>query len=256
MSVDVDSHLGQPRARGTREASIRPATTTRPVIEARCEGETRCVTPRQTWPRPNGFRSNLHSKTRWFMGFYNSHQVSHFAMFFIDARAEISVTESRFHLQKKRRSHRRTPRMRREGQAIDSSIPWRFPRWGFDNDPSASSHTETLLRLLLPLNDKDQPGSIPHRRRRRMSPACPRGARGGADGFKVSATVVCKERRTGQIRADEGPMPTASAASENLDRRSRTTTSHEEARESWDARAAFRFAPRTKCEGRRAIDKT
>ncbi|KAK8616746.1 hypothetical protein V6N13_116716 [Hibiscus sabdariffa] len=30
------------------------------------------------------------------MGFYNSHQVSHFATFFIDARAEISVAESRF----------------------------------------------------------------------------------------------------------------------------------------------------------------
>ncbi|PHT26554.1 hypothetical protein CQW23_33839 [Capsicum baccatum] len=83
--------------------------------------------------------------------------------------------------------------MGREGQAIDSSIPWRFPRWGslvarrgrgealvrsagaprpcgapqllntfagsfccagFDNDPSAGSPTETLLRLLLPLNDK------------------------------------------------------------------------------------------------------
>ncbi|CAL8989328.1 unnamed protein product [Prunus brigantina] len=37
----------------------------------------------------------------------------------------------------------------------------------FDNDPSAGSPTETLLRLLLPLNDKDQPGSIPFRRRLR-----------------------------------------------------------------------------------------
>ncbi|PHT29099.1 hypothetical protein CQW23_31306 [Capsicum baccatum] len=78
----------------------------------------------------------------------------------------------------------------------------------------------------------------------------------GADGFKVSATVVCKERRTGQIGADEGPMPAVSAASENLDRRSWTTTSHDEVRESWDVREAFRFDPRTKCEGRRAIDKT
>ncbi|PHT24711.1 hypothetical protein CQW23_35608 [Capsicum baccatum] len=65
MSVDVDSNLGHPRARGAREASIRPATTTRPVIEARCdgatrcEGSTRCVTPRQTCPRPNGFGRNL-----------------------------------------------------------------------------------------------------------------------------------------------------------------------------------------------------
>ncbi|PHT26280.1 hypothetical protein CQW23_34105 [Capsicum baccatum] len=62
--------------------------------------------------------------------------------------------------------------MGREGQAIDSSIPWRFPRRGslvarrtfagsfccavFNNDPSAGSPTETLLRLLLPLNDKVQ----------------------------------------------------------------------------------------------------
>jgi hypothetical protein len=56
----------------------------------------RCVTPRQACPRPNGFGRNLRSKTRWFTGFCNSHQVSHFATFFIDARAEISVAESRF----------------------------------------------------------------------------------------------------------------------------------------------------------------
>ncbi|PHT28906.1 Protein TAR1 [Capsicum baccatum] len=37
-SIDVDSHLGRPRARGAREASIRPATTARLVVEARCEG--------------------------------------------------------------------------------------------------------------------------------------------------------------------------------------------------------------------------
>ncbi|PHT24773.1 hypothetical protein CQW23_35555 [Capsicum baccatum] len=77
-------------------------------------------------------------------------------MFFIDAKAKISVAESHFRLQKKHRSPRRTPRMGREGQAIDSSIPWRFPCRGFDNDPSAGSPTETLLRLLLPLNDKVQ----------------------------------------------------------------------------------------------------
>ncbi|THG04347.1 hypothetical protein TEA_014970 [Camellia sinensis var. sinensis] len=50
--------------------------------------------PRQTCPQPNGFGRYLHSKTRWFMGFCNSHQVSHFATFFIDARADISVAES------------------------------------------------------------------------------------------------------------------------------------------------------------------
>jgi hypothetical protein len=47
-------------------------------------------------PWPKGFGRNLRSKTRWFTGFCNSHQVSHFATFFIDARAEISVAESRF----------------------------------------------------------------------------------------------------------------------------------------------------------------
>ena len=59
-------------------------------------GATPRVTPRQTCPRPNGFGRNLRSKTRWFTGFCNSHQVSHFATFFIDARAEISVAESRY----------------------------------------------------------------------------------------------------------------------------------------------------------------
>ncbi|PHT27255.1 Protein TAR1 [Capsicum baccatum] len=38
--VDVDSHLGQPRARGTREGSIFPTTKEHPMIEARCEGAT------------------------------------------------------------------------------------------------------------------------------------------------------------------------------------------------------------------------
>ena len=54
------------------------------------------MTPRQTCPQPSGFGRNLRSKTRWFTGFCNSHQVSHFATFFIDARAEISVAESHF----------------------------------------------------------------------------------------------------------------------------------------------------------------
>lgn len=46
-------------------------------------------------PLAEGLGRNLRSKTRWFTGFCNSHQVSHFATFFIDARAEISVAESR-----------------------------------------------------------------------------------------------------------------------------------------------------------------
>ena len=67
----------------------------RPTPEGFGGGQRR-VTPRQACPRPNGFGRNLRSKTRWFTGFCNSHQVSHFATFFIDARAEISVAESRF----------------------------------------------------------------------------------------------------------------------------------------------------------------
>jgi hypothetical protein len=59
-----------------------------------CRGVSFGVTPRQTCPRPRGLRRNLRSKTRWFTGFCNSHQVSHFATFFIDARAKISVAES------------------------------------------------------------------------------------------------------------------------------------------------------------------
>ncbi|KAL0827698.1 hypothetical protein Bca101_051376 [Brassica carinata] len=56
------------------------------------------LTPRETCPRPEGLGHNLRSKTRWLTGFCNSHQVSHFSTFFIDARAEISVAESRFRL--------------------------------------------------------------------------------------------------------------------------------------------------------------
>ncbi|PHU25025.1 hypothetical protein BC332_03357 [Capsicum chinense] len=44
-SIDVDSHLVQPRARHAWEASIHPAITAYPVIEVRCKGVTRCMTP-------------------------------------------------------------------------------------------------------------------------------------------------------------------------------------------------------------------
>ena len=85
--------------------------------------EQRCVTPRQTCPRPNGLGRNLRSKTRWFTGFCNSHQVSHFATFFIDARAEISVAESRFVYSRQSCDIPvvRTPRTgRRQGTCISS----------------------------------------------------------------------------------------------------------------------------------------
>ena len=84
----------QPTARRClREASMVPDSAE--LGRALALGQ-RFVTPRQACPRPNGFGRNLRSKTRWFTGFCNSHQVSHFATFFIDARAEISVAESHF----------------------------------------------------------------------------------------------------------------------------------------------------------------
>ena len=86
-----------PTARGRTGGQSPPPDT--PAPSERGRGATRCVTPRQACPRPEGFGRNLRSKTRWFTGFCNSHQVSHFATFFIDARAEISVAESRFDIQ-------------------------------------------------------------------------------------------------------------------------------------------------------------
>ena len=104
-----------------------------------------CVTPRQTCLQPDGFRRNLRSKTRWFTGFCNSHQVSHFATFFIDARAEISVAESRLVISK----DVQTPTPPEDGQGRAQSSfdhPWRDLRRGslFDKrtntSPGSSVH--------------------------------------------------------------------------------------------------------------------
>ncbi|KAI3475461.1 hypothetical protein L1887_63137 [Cichorium endivia] len=82
-STEGDSSLGQPHHKHGR-----PISAPMPCVPIRDAwlGATRCVTPRQACPRPDGFGRNLR----------------------------------------------------------------------FDNDPSAGSPTETLLRLLLPLNDKVQ----------------------------------------------------------------------------------------------------
>ena len=89
-------HFGPPH-RKARGANLRIRARRLPVSGGgnRVRGATRGVTPRQACPRPDGLGRNLRSKTRWFTGFCNSHQVSHFATFFIDARAKISVAESR-----------------------------------------------------------------------------------------------------------------------------------------------------------------
>jgi hypothetical protein len=154
------------------------------------------VTPRQACPRPDGLGRNLRSKTRWFAGFCNSHQVSHFATFFIDARAEISVAESHFAQRGARAARYGRARARSRSVVLLGAAQRRgclssgpagstcvrrgcgSPRAGHAhargallhvlgssraggkgghiNDPSAGSPTETLLRLLLPLNDKVQ----------------------------------------------------------------------------------------------------
>ena len=85
----------QPTMRRKR-AHGRPTSTLHNTCQKEIGRRLQYVTPRQTCPQPNGIGRNLRSKTRWFTGFCNSHQVSHFATFFIDARAEISVAESRF----------------------------------------------------------------------------------------------------------------------------------------------------------------
>ncbi|CAN6989793.1 unnamed protein product, partial [Brassica rapa subsp. trilocularis] len=83
----LSSDFGQPRAvTHGRSAS---------VPYPREDGGTTICDTQANVPRPEGLGRNLRSKTRWFTGFCNSHQVSHFATFFIDARAEISVAESR-----------------------------------------------------------------------------------------------------------------------------------------------------------------
>ena len=102
--------MDQPRVEArAREVILRPPRS--PLAPARSGkgvwGGQRRVTPRQTCPRPDGLGRNLRSKTRWFTGFCNSHQVSHFATFFIDARAEISVAESRSSYSNRSRSNHR-----------------------------------------------------------------------------------------------------------------------------------------------------
>uniref|UniRef100_A0A6N2KC91 Senescence-associated protein n=1 Tax=Salix viminalis TaxID=40686 RepID=A0A6N2KC91_SALVM len=171
-----------------RETSIRP----RPR-EPRGVGATMRDTQADV-PSTRRPRAQLAFKDSMFTGFCNSHQVSHFATFFIDARAEISVAESRsdYHKKKARPRHRgyeggllvlnflgasRAGVRWRAVSGADASLhgtrghegrvppepslschgfAGRSAGAGFDNDPSAGSPTETLLRLLLPLNDKVQ----------------------------------------------------------------------------------------------------
>src|SRR3954452_4787406 len=100
----------------------------------------------------------------------NSHYVSHFAAFFIDARTKRSVVESFDLLYKLLREANDdeeyrssdglppTGGRRGPGRATRRSNGEVGSQWlgvlQLCNDPSAGSPTETLLRLLLPLNDR------------------------------------------------------------------------------------------------------
>ncbi|KAL0397254.1 UNVERIFIED_CONTAM: hypothetical protein Scaly_0173800 [Sesamum calycinum] len=121
--IAAGSHLGRPRAR----AHGRPVSA--PPAPGGGGGDAMRDAQADV-PWPNGFGRNLRSKTRWFTGFCNSHQTSP-----PHGRPADGGTA------------RRTLRLVFLGA---------FRAGGFDNDPSAGSPTETLLRLLLPLNDKVQ----------------------------------------------------------------------------------------------------
>ena len=136
---------------------------------------------------------NLRSKIWWFTEFCNSHYVSHFAAFFIVTRTKISVAKSCSAFRKSTRkldavfhitatswvsnfskgsfiykgveknSYRITAwfiifkRLSPRGNWIAPMLGCKCTgvyTWIRVNDPSAGSPTETLLRLLLPLNDQ------------------------------------------------------------------------------------------------------
>ena len=140
---------------------------------------------------------NLRSKIWWFTEFCNSHYVSHFAAFFIVAGTKISIANScsefRISFQRKETVFKfllsfvnkiqdpaRASACQIRGNPPSGGLPIHYLRsyckqlkqWLVYgkmhrvlkrkirvNDPSAGSPTETLLRLLLPLNDQVWPPS-------------------------------------------------------------------------------------------------
>ena len=137
----------------------------------------------------------------------NSHYVSHFAAFFIVARAKISVVESFGYLfffseESGDMSQRKMAlalclvcvcvclRVTRESANKSTASAAQTKRSEFaeridhSNDPSAGSPTETLLRLLLPLGDKvhsisHNESGKPTRRNPKYSPDNPIGRSDG-----------------------------------------------------------------------------
>ncbi|PHT29562.1 Protein TAR1 [Capsicum baccatum] len=146
-SIDVDSHLGQPRARGIREASIRPTTTACPVVEARCEGAMRCMMPRRSTGPPDarrgrGARGKLSIQV--FLGAFRARV--HWSPT-VCAGVRALGTGGGTCAECRSTPPARTPQLLK-------AFAGSFCCTGFDNDSSAGSPMETLLRVLLPLNDK------------------------------------------------------------------------------------------------------
>jgi hypothetical protein len=102
-----------------------------------------------------------------------SHYISHFAAFFIDARAKRSIVKSLYdfaHILTSRKYH---PGLLPGLMSKSDATPREQHQTGtrFVNDPSAGSPTETLLRLLLPLNDQVCPTSPGRNALRRTPPS-------------------------------------------------------------------------------------
>ncbi|WZY71977.1 hypothetical protein YC2023_004217 [Brassica napus] len=158
-------------------------------------GGRRFVTPRQTCPRPEGLGRNLRSKTRWFTGLCNSHQVSHFATFFIDARAEISVAESRFRLYIAAllpNKHRLRLFVFHKSKNFTSDYEIRMP-------PTACFEHSNFFKVTAP---EARPGQLrpgAYRRQKRQADRCsPKADR--ATHPKYTRTSVCVRQHTQDVR--------------------------------------------------------
>ncbi|PHT25548.1 Protein TAR1 [Capsicum baccatum] len=149
MSIDVDSHLGQQRARGAREASICFAMIARLMIEARCErgdamrdAQKKHRSPRRT-PQMGHEGQAIDSSIPWSFPHRGSlvarrARWAHAPGMGGGTRARCWSTPPA-----------QTPQLL-------NTFAGSFCCAGFYNDPSEGSPTKTLLRLVLPLNDKVQ----------------------------------------------------------------------------------------------------
>jgi hypothetical protein len=106
---------------------------------------------------------NVRSKIRWFTEFCNSHYLSHFAAFFIDARTKRSVVESFKYYMVLRHHNTRVlgplagtdqlkpvviRRARQSNKGICKQRVGGYPKGHvLSNDPSAGSPTEQLFNL-------------------------------------------------------------------------------------------------------------